>query len=57
MDGHQFSHSSMVNAPHGGTAIESPTYVGKVADVHFIYAVRQCLQGQDYLFVGEGSAS
>lgn len=50
------SHTSTVPAPHACTVMESPTYVGKVSDVHFIHMVRQCIQGRD-LLDREGLAS
>lgn len=55
MDDHLFSHPGTVNAPHGSSVIESPTYVGKVSGIHFIRTVLQCTQRRD-LFDDEDSA-
>ena len=49
VDDYRPAPSSTVTAPHAFTVIESPTYVGKVSDIHFIHTVRQCIQGRDLL--------
>lgn len=46
---HRPPHSRAVSAPHVNTIVESPTYVGKVSDVHFIHTVQQCIRGRDLL--------